>query len=159
MRCSYRRHLDVLADQVGSPCEDTACCTPSERVGPSECDYGRGAMSAETSGRTVPHELAERTDFFAAWATVESADGYPATTRARAFALWVGLFQILDEDRVVTATAEEIAVMFSVSRAGWLQYRKLLSEVGLIEQHRSNTQHRPTIIRVNPPLRVDVSNS
>ncbi|MFN3256363.1 MAG: hypothetical protein ACE37B_11765 [Ilumatobacter sp.] len=116
-------------------------------------------MSGEASGRTVPHELAERTDFFAAWATVESADGYPATTRARAFALWVGLFQILDEDRVVTATAEEIAVMFSVSRAGWLQYRKLLSEVGLIEQHRSNTQHRPTIIRVNPPLRVDASNS
>jgi len=115
-------------------------------------------MSGEASGRTVPHELAEKTDFFAAWATVESADGYPATTRARAFALWVGLFQVLDEDGVVTATAEEIAVLFSVSRAAWLQYRKLLSEVGLIEQHRSNTQHRPTIIRVHPPLRPDGSN-
>ena len=106
------------------------------------------------SDEVAPHGLARRTDFFDAWLAVQRADPdeYSPATRARAFALWVGLFGCMNVDGVVTEPAETLAERFEVSRASWVQYRKLLSDVGLIDQQRSRSGNRPIHITVHPPL-------
>jgi hypothetical protein len=112
-----------------------------------------GDAGRRSSSRGAGARLAGRTDFYRAWEIVDAADRFPAAVRSRAFATWVGLFGVIDHDNVVTEKTEAIAERFSVSRASWLQYRRLLSEVGLIEQGRGHADRRPTIIRLLPPLR------
>lgn len=98
--------------------------------------------------------LAERTDFYDAWTTINAADSYKPIVRARAFAIWVALFGYVDSDGLVTRNSAEVAKEFEVSRATWGHYRKLLAEVGLIEQERKKSgRERPTLLRVLPPLR------
>jgi len=98
--------------------------------------------------------FADRTDFYEAWTIVNGAVGFSPTVRARAFAMWVGLFGRVDSNGVVTITNEAVAEEFCVSRASWVEYRKLLSSVGLIDQERMvHQQNRPTVVRLRPPLR------
>ena len=115
--------------------------------------WSRGVESGWSAG-VASHELARGTDFFDAWLMVQRADPdvYSSATRARAFALWVGLFGCMNVDGVVTEPAEVLAERFEVSRASWVQYRKLLSDVGLIDQRRSRSGSRPIHITVHPPL-------
>lgn len=98
--------------------------------------------------------LADRTDFYEAWNTINAADEYKPIVRARAFAIWVALFGYVNPDGTVTRNTAEVAKEFEIGRATWYQYRKLLVEVGLIEQQRQkNGRERPTLVRVLPPLR------
>jgi len=101
--------------------------------------------------KPLVHPLARETDFYGAWVAVEAADSYPAQTRARAFALWVGLFGRIGDDHIVTDNFEEIAELFEVTRPTWQTYRKLLSEAGLIEQRRSTDRGRRTFVKLCPP--------
>ena len=57
---------------------------------------------------------------------------YPPITRARALAAFVGVFEFADGEGVVSASSEEIASAFEISRQSWLQYRALLVEAGLV---------------------------
>lgn len=111
-----------------------------------------------TIGRT-PHPIAARTDFYSAWSAVQSERTYPTTVRARAFALWVGLFGCIDDDFVVTENSYTLAELFDMSRSSWLQYRKLLCEAGLIDEElvnrsssaRSGVSPR-SVVKLLPPL-------
>lgn len=75
--------------------------------------------------------------------------------RARAFAIWVGLFQFIDETDTVELNAAEIAKTFSISRPTWQAYREMLTEIGLIEQSGfpgDDDVRRRMRVRLSPPL-------
>jgi len=97
--------------------------------------------------------LARVTDFYRAWEMVDAADPakYSASARSRAFASWVGLFGFIDDDNVVTEHMETVSARLSMSRATWVLYRKLLIDVGLIEQDRIEAFGHPTFVRLLPP--------
>ncbi len=99
-------------------------------------------------------DLSTEADFVEAWRLVEAAKEAATNTRARSFAVWVGLFQFLDDDDTVTMNAEEIADTFSITRVTWQSYRELLSEVGLIvvEKADSADTRRRMRLRLSPPL-------
>lgn len=85
---------------------------------------------------------------------VDAATDYTPAVRGRAFSVWVALFGCVTDDGVVTLNSAEVAEEFSVSRMSWYQYRKLLSQVGLIDQERVESgSRRPTIVRLLPPSR------
>ena len=110
------------------------------------------AAAAESSRESL--SLADRTDFYRAWQSVNAAEDYSPSVRARAFSVWVALFGCVTPDGTVTRNSTEVAEEFSVSRMSWKQYRALLEEVGLIEQARiAHGTQRPTVVRVLPPLR------
>lgn len=114
------------------------------------------SRSVEASPSTESLELADRTDFYRAWQMVDAADDYSGPVRARAFSVWVALFGCVTSDGIVTRNSAGVAEEFSVSRMSWMSYRELLEQVGLIEQERvARGPHRPTVVRLLPPLRQD----
>jgi hypothetical protein len=96
--------------------------------------------------------LADETDFVAAWRRVEQLDK-PPSTRGRAFALWVGLFDVADEHGYVRLTTKALLERFEIARNSLFDYRSLLEAAALVELHRSPEDKRTTLIRLTPPAR------
>jgi hypothetical protein len=72
-------------------------------------------------------------DFRLARRCIERLDQHPPSTRSRAFAAFVGLWDFADEDGVIAAPAEQIIADFQITRGSWNHYRAILIEAGLIE--------------------------
>ena len=100
--------------------------------------------------------LADRTDFVAAWRRVDGLDSPPAT-RGRAFALWVGLFDVADDNGSVRLTTNHLLARFEIARNSLFDYRSLLEDAGVLVHERNETDKRTTLIRLTPPLRATFS--
>ena len=100
--------------------------------------------------------LADRTDFVAAWRRVDQLDKPPAT-RGRAFALWVGLFNVADDHGSVSLTTNDLLDRFEIARNSLFDYRSLLEDAGVLVHERNETDKRTTLIRLTPPLRATFS--
>ena len=75
-------------------------------------------------------------DFQQARHQIEELRAYPAATRARALATYVGLFDLADEHGVLAVSSTEIANAFEITRVSWTQYREVLEAAGLLQVDR-----------------------
>jgi hypothetical protein len=72
-------------------------------------------------------------DFPAARRQIAALEHHSPTARAHALAAFVGLFDFADEQGMVESSAEDVADELGISRKGWLHYRAILEEAGLLE--------------------------
>ena len=81
-----------------------------------------------------------RANLFSARRAVDRlADEYPPTVLARAFWIYVGLFDLAADDGAVGVLAAEFGPMFAMTKTSWLRYRTVLQRAGLIEVGRVGT--------------------
>ena len=76
-------------------------------------------------------------DFQRARQRIEKLGDYPPTTRQRALATYVGLFDLADENGVIAVPSTQIASEFAISRMSWTQFREVLEGAGLLKVERS----------------------
>ena len=75
-------------------------------------------------------------DFQRARRQIDELRGYPAATRARALATYVGLFDMADEHGVLAVPTTQIAAELEIGRPAWAQYRGVLEAAGLLKVDR-----------------------
>jgi hypothetical protein len=71
-------------------------------------------------------------DFRAARRQIEALVDEPVSTRQRALAAYVALFDYVDADGVTTTSGEVIAAELEISKVSWLRYRDVLVRAGLL---------------------------
>ncbi len=80
---------------------------------------------------------ARRVDFRAARRQIEALVDEPVSTRQRALAAYVALFDYVDADGVTTTPGEVIAADLEISKVSWLRYRAVLERAGLLSVGQS----------------------
>ena len=107
-------------------------------------DYGPESMVERTLDSTFDDDessaFRSRVNLFAARRAVDRlADEYPPTVLARAFWVYVGLFDLAEHDGAVRVLAAEFGSTFAMTKTSWLRYRTVLQRAGLIEVGRVGT--------------------
>jgi hypothetical protein len=82
-------------------------------------------------------------DFVAARQQVEALTEVPATVRARAFWIYVGLYEF----------AADFMPKFELNRGSWSTYRRVLEAASLISIERTDDDGRARPVRLLPPMR------
>ena len=90
-------------------------------------------------------------DFVAARRQVEALTEVPATVRARAFSIYVGLFEFADDDGAVRTLAADFMPQFEINRGSWSTYRRVLEAASLISIERADDDGRARPVRLLPP--------
>jgi hypothetical protein len=110
-------------------------CRPAETAEAGVCcdGYLLRLMSEGPDRSNSDVSLRLRVNFQEARRRIEKLEEFPTSVRARALAAYVGIFDLADANGCVTASSDEIATTFRVSRVSWLQYRGLLERAGLLE--------------------------
>lgn len=91
-------------------------------------------------------------DFVAARRQVEALTEVPATVRARAFSIYVGLFELADDDGAVQTLASDFMSTFEINRGSWTTYRRVLEAASLISIERTDEDGRARPVRLLAPL-------
>jgi hypothetical protein len=83
-------------------------------------------------------EFAARSvDFRAARRQIEALVDEPVSTRQRALAAYVALFDYVDADGMTTTPGDVIAADLEISKVSWLRYRDVLVRAGLLRVGQS----------------------
>lgn len=93
------------------------------------------------------------TDIVAARQQIEALTEVSATVRARAFYIYVGLFELADHDGAVRALAADFMPKFELNRGSWSTYRRVLEAASLISIERTDDDGRARPVRLLPPMR------
>jgi hypothetical protein len=92
-------------------------------------------------------------DFVAARQQVEALTEVPATVRARAFWIYVGLYEFAGDDGAVQTLAAYFMPKFELNRGSWSTYRRVLEAASLISIERTDDDGRARPVRLLPPMR------
>lgn len=106
------------------------------------------SMNGATAGSGLVDMRQSSIDFVAARRQVEALTEVPATVRARAFSIYVGLFEFADDDGSVQTLAADFMPQFEINRGSWTTYRRVLEAASLISIERDG-RARP--VRLLPP--------
>ncbi len=90
-------------------------------------------------------------DFVAARRQVEALTEVPATVRARAFSIYVGLFEYADDEGAVQTLAADFMAQFEINRGSWSTYRRVLEAASLISIERADGDGRARPVRLLAP--------
>ena len=119
------------------------------RSGPSGlASYGESGMRGATARSGLVDMRQSSIDFVAARRQVEALTEVPATVRARAFSIYVGLSELADDEGSVQTLAADLMSEFEINRGSWTTYRRVLEAASLISIERDG-RARP--VRLLPP--------
>lgn len=109
-------------------------------------------MRGVTAGSGLVDMRQSGIDFVAARRQVEALSEVPATVRARAFSIYVGLFEFADDDGSVQALAADFMPRFEINRGSWSTYRRVLEAASLISIERTDDDGRARPVKLLPPM-------
>lgn len=90
-------------------------------------------------------------DFVAARRQIEALTEVPATVRSRAFSIYVGLFELADDEGAVQTLAADFMPKFEINRGSWTTYRRVLEAASLIRIERTEDDGRARLVRLLAP--------
>src|SRR4051794_2120574 len=96
-------------------------------------------------------KAADGVDFRAARRRVEALSDVPAESRQRAFACWVGLFDLADDKLVVAMASRRLVEELGVSRMAWTLYRRILEDAGLLRAGVAHRGPHPQLLEIVVP--------
>jgi hypothetical protein len=94
-------------------------------------------------------------DFRAARRQIECQSQYPASTRRSAFAAYVSLFDLADDDGRVEVPSAQIAAALDTTRMTWLSFRDVLESSGLLSVGEFRGGGRPIVLQLRAPEALD----
>ena len=105
-------------------------------------------MKGATAGSGLVDMRQSSIDFVAARRQVESLTEVPATVRARAFSIYVGLSELADDEGSVQTLAADLMSEFEINRGSWTTYRRVLEAASLISIGRTDGDGRARPVRL-----------
>jgi hypothetical protein len=135
-------------EQTGAP------VGPKGQIGNGtlKLDYIRQRMRGATSKSGLVDMRQSGIDFVAARRQVEALSEVPATVSARAFSIYVGLFEFADDDGSVQALAADFMPRFEINRGSWSKYRRVLEAASLMSIERTDDDGRARPVKLLPPM-------
>ncbi len=121
--------------------------------GTSRLGYIRQRMRGATAKSGLVDMSQSDIDFVAARQQVEALTEVPATVRARAFWIYVGLYEFAGDDGAVQTLAADFMPKFELNRGSWSTYRRVLEAASLISIERTDDDGRARPVRLLPPMR------
>lgn len=105
------------------------------------------------SGPQVLLDRRDGVDFRVARRRVELLSHVAPETRQRAFACWVGLFDLADAElRVEVPGRRLIELLGGLSRVTWTEYRSVLIASGLLRVAVKERGPYPQVLELLPPM-------